>query len=470
MQDDIINYLLSAAGKSKQEVLDDNPFREIAFDGDKPRLGWVDIPAFEEVKQAVEKFEEYAAGKKKFVFVGMGGSINGVKAVIESASQENIYTLDSLDPQALQNLISSLGNLENTLIIGLSKSATTKETRLILESLSDLFANEWNRHFLFLTDPSSQQKLVSTEWKNVPMLNLQADKKDDIGGRFSSPNTLVFILPLYITLGRKIDKLRDFWFKYVQLNETIIKEAYSLAFKGREKTLFCLGLKKNTKGLLTWAVQLFQESLGSKKDGFSPKTFSIEDALSPDKCLNLNFSPKIEDKLLYLAAYMRFLQFVVAFYAYLHRVNFVTQPYVEIYKKKLKELENQDVSINKVSLNELIGAVKSKIKPEQKFIEAVLYCYQPEWEREIEKVLKNSFPGKTVLIFRGSDWNHHSYQAAFLDKNTFYLILTRQDYIEAAAGVKKEKISQNIAVLKAIAYATYKTLEDKAFLGAISLG
>jgi sulfur relay (sulfurtransferase) DsrF/TusC family protein len=73
-----------------------------------------------------------------------------------------------------------------------------------------------------------------------------------------------------------------------------------------------------------------------------------------------------------------------------------------------------------------------------------------------------------VFVFIGSDWNHHSYQAAFSDKNTFYVFLLLQDYDTESKYVSKISLQKNVEKLKVISKATYVTLQDKSILFSIN--
>jgi len=156
----------------------------------------------------------------------------------------------------------------------------------------------------------------------------------------------------------------------------------------------------------------------------------------------------------------------VAVFAYYKGINFVNQPEVENYKKRMREVSSERVpQPERVSLTLLIERIKRLLtgKPNIRFIEVVCYWHLRERERnQLNATLRATFPDKEILVFVGSDWNHHSYQAASKNEDTLFVILTSSDYETKIPGIKEHVLRQNIATLKTIAYATYSTLEDKA--------
>lgn len=116
-------------------------------------------------------------------------------------------------------------------------------------------------------------------------------------------------------------------------------------------------------------------------------------------------------------------------------------------------------------LETIIREVNARISREQKFIEVVLYFYP---DQEIIDVIRGkfreTFPGKIILVFIGSDWNHHSYQAAFSDRDTYFVFLLASKYKNKIAFFSEQTLARNIETLKMISEATYLTLKNKACL------
>ncbi len=467
-------FLVQAVGKNQDQIDSSNPFKQIGFDGDKKRLGWVIAQPFSKVSDAITKIKDIVAVHDNFVFVGIGGSGNGIKAVISLFDDAPLYTIDSLDPAALEELASKVGSkLEKTLIVPISKSGTTKETQLLSHSLQQLYISsgisDWQKHFLWLSDSPAFEKLDGLGWNGVQKVSIQVDGETDMGGRFSCPGSLIFLLPLYILLGKDLNKLQGIYEHYVQLQESVRDRAFSLAneYKDVRDGFFNVAIADKVKEhFYCWVVQLFQESLGSKINDFYVKTMSVDRGLNV--FYDLSLGEDIPQEAVSLMSQMYFYQTFVAYFSAFKGINFVDQNQVEIYKKQMRELEGETVTgIDSLSLEDIVKAAKEKVTDNKKFVEVVLYFHPTKEQlKEVKNSFSAAFPEKEVFVFLGSDWNHHSYQAAATDKNTFFIIMLASNFKQKVDPLADEIIEKNIETLKVIAKATYLTLKDKSLLVA----
>lgn len=474
MKSDVRKYFLDAIGKDKNELSKKNPYRDIGFDADKRRLGWVKPGKFSEIKKLLQGILPVFLGKENFIFIGMGGSINGIKPLISLFKTKSFYILDNLDPEALSKVISQIKSFHKTLIVSISKSGTTKETQLLSHALKQLLMNKlgnakWQEHFLWLSDKAAFEKLDALGWKGAKKATIQFNGASDIGGRFSSPHTLIFYLPLFLLLNRNFDTLYEIHKEFIKAQKEIQKSAYLISqdCKGKTNAYFSPFLdKKLNKSLSSWVVQLFQESLGSKSENLAVKTIpSFRDRQFFSVKLDLG----IKDPRACLMAQMYFFQVFIAYYSAYKKLNFVTQNYVENYKKEMQKLENKSSrrqNTRVLDLKSIIEQVKKRIKINHRFVEIVLYFYPSSIKiiDNIKREFSKNFPDKEILIFVGSDWNHQSYQAAFSSKDTFYLLLTRRQYCHDVLEVPQNIILKNIETQIVIAKATYLTLKDKALI------
>lgn len=468
MFDKLDNYLLQAQGRNKEELSSDNPYREIGFDKEKNRLGWLRVLPFSVIKESLSKLSGILEGKESFIFVGMGGSINGIKTLFSLFKSHSLYTLDSLDPLALKEILGKIKNIEKTLVVSISKSGTTQETQLLSRTLKELFGSKWREHFLWLVDQPAFGKLNSLGWEGALTLPIQFDGLTDIGGRFSSPHTVIFFLPLFLFLKKDFDKLKIIYEGYINLQKDIRNKAFILADKYQHSK--CAYFLPTAKGglnerLSSWIVQLFQESLGSKDDSLPVKTTCFLKN-KKDLFIPLELKLRIANPVVSLMAEMYFFQVFIAFYAAFKKINFVDQEYVEKYKEEMRRLEGEKTSaIPAADLKKLIETVKGRILSEHKFIEVVLY-FHPDKKviAKIAKLFGDIFRGKLVFVFVGSDWNHHSYQASFADKSTFYVFLLADSYETKISHLSVDTLKRNIDTLKIISKATHLTLKEKSVL------
>ena len=470
----IKQFLTEAVGQEQSQIDPSNPFAKIGFDEGKKRLGWVIAQPFSLVSEAIKKIKDIVDEHDNFVFVGIGGSGNGIKAVISLFDKAHLYTIDSLDPAALKELSSQIDKkLSKTLVVPISKSGTTKETQLLSHSLRQLYVSsgvdDWQKHFLWLSDSPAFEKLDGLRWGGVKKTSIQVDEETDMGGRFSCPGSLIFLLPLYILLGKDLNKLQGVYEQYCSLQESIREKAFSLADKFKDVTCAFFNIQMDKalrEHFYCWVVQLFQESLGSKIDNFSVKTISLDKKVEGFN--NLSLDKDISEKSVSLMAQMYFYQVFVAYFSAFKGINFVNQNQVEIYKSQMRQLEGETVTaIEQMSLDDIILATKEKTTDKQRFVEVVLYLHpNKEFLTKVTDSFKAAFADKEVLVFLGSDWNHHSYQAAARDKNTFFVIMLSGAFDNKVIPLPDEVIKENIETLKIIAKATHLTLKDKSLLVA----
>ena len=460
-------YLLEAEGKSQQELSEHNPYRDIGFDGGKKRLGWLRVIPFSEIKESLEKISSFIKDKKNFIFVGMGGSINGIKPLLALFKGHSIFTLDSLDPAALEEILRNIRDIEETLIIPISKSGTTKETHLLAGILKELFIEDWQNHFLWLIDIESSSTLDVSGWKKAVRFPIQFDKESDMGGRFSCPQSLIFLLPLFLLL-KDFQKLEAIYNDYLQFQNDARRKAYDFTqqYKAGEGAYFYPVIKEEFREKFSsWITQLFQESLGSRDEKLPVKT--IVDFVPGDEIfLPLEFAVASGGPVSYLMCQMYFFQAFIAYYAAERGINFVNQDYVERYKAQMRKLEGHRITdIPVKSLEAIIEEIKEKALGRQRFIEVVLYFHPRRQTVEtIREKFSISFSDKRVLIFIGSDWNHSSFQAAYGDKNTFFVLLLKASYDSQLHSFSSSLLRKNADALITIGKATHLALKDKSLL------
>ncbi|MFA5115586.1 MAG: 1,4-alpha-glucan branching protein GlgB, partial [Candidatus Omnitrophota bacterium] len=452
------------------------------FDGQDSRLGWVLPPSWPAVEEALNKFLSLDAVKNKdtFIFSGMGGSVNTIKAligVVKGQDRFKIYTIDSLDRAALSGLLACVPDLSKTLIVGISKSGTTKETQDILKALKEKVLSQgldYRDHFLWLADLPNKAKIENAGWQGIGILPIQIDGRTDIGGRFTAPHTLIFLLPLLLLMDKDIAGLKLVWDEYLVLRNKLIVQAVNKANQSaaaQAQHFAVLLEERSVSALETWITQLIQESLGGKSDTVNPKTFVVTPENIPAGFETVSFDVP-SSLILNTMLNMYLLQIFAAVYSCNKKMNFVNQPEVENYKKKMKEISGRDIPRGeRVSIAGLIQKIGSVLQesPQIRFLEVVCYWYLKEEEkRALEKVLKSAFSGKDIIVFQGSDWNHHSYQAASKNKESLFAVLTRAADKAGVSGIKEEILKQNDETLRTIAYATYLTLQDKGLYFEVS--
>jgi phosphomannomutase/glucose-6-phosphate isomerase len=385
-QDKFEKQFTSLFGMSYEEVKAVNPYlAKIAFDGMSSRLGWT-TAILEWIAQNPDKLQNVLAdGKfirenfKYVIFCGMGGSGLSVQAAKETFGEKGvkIYSLRTTDPQAISDILSEITSLEGglaqalekTLIIPISKSGTTQETvshKKYFEDLLGQFSIDAKKHLWVVTDKGSPM-----DTGDYTQREIQLNSKGDIGGRFTSPTTNIFLLPLAIIAPERVSdilKLAKEMNVIGNINQDNFLKLgaylyYLAAKKGKDKLTMIM--PDELSGIPSWSEQLFEESLGKDGKGITlfygekitPQVLKAESE-NDRVFFRVNIGDKKTNQELwdYLEAnnypvfeinikdvdavggIMLGFQRTVAAVGYLWDICFVNQPAVEGYKKATREV------------------------------------------------------------------------------------------------------------------------------------
>lgn len=328
----------------------------------------------DDIKKAIRK--SHSVPLRFLIWAGMGGSAED-KAMFQATGLlrrgPRLYVLDSTDPAKLKSILEdiakrsgdSLSNgLKSTLVVGMALGMTSYEPVLNLEKLSAIYARhriDSASNFVYMTLPDSLLDQFGRRG-GYRKIELQLDNGNSTSGRHSGPMTRGSLYPL----GLASEPL-DRWMDGAALNEKAIATAWRLsaflnaqAVNGRNKVTLLLPRPWAGTGL--WTKQDFEESLG-KREEFGLKIVigervKLANYRSPkdstqDRCFlavqvkSLGDSDTVKIAALRragypiavltlpsadLSRYMQFMHYVVFGIGWLQRMNFVTQPGVELYK------------------------------------------------------------------------------------------------------------------------------------------
>jgi len=317
------------------------------------------------------------------IWAGMGGSMEGKTAYNAIGLLRGgplLYSLDSTDPEKLKSIVDDMQQrakepiaklLPATLVVGMALGMTSYEPVVNLEKLAglyDKFKIDSTANFIYLTLPGSllDQFAGPRGYRRVP---LQLDDDNTTAGRHSAPMTRGSLYPLALA-GRDLQE----WMSGALLSDEEIAEAFKLAAflhaqgeAGRDKVT--LLLPKSWAPIALWTKQDFEESLGKSEaigikivigESFNGRIYRKPKDPRQDRVFlavqrkgeahpegkgitalrgagypmaALTFAAKAP-----LSHYMQFMHYVVFGLAYLRRMNFVTQPAVELYKTISSEI------------------------------------------------------------------------------------------------------------------------------------
>jgi hypothetical protein len=333
--------------------------------------------------------EAHGVPLQYLIWTGMGGSIED-KAMYQSLGMlrrgPRVYLLDSTDPAKLAAIVADIkhrSRLEpgefwkRTLVVAMAMGMTSYEPVHNLEKIAGYYADakvDSRPNIYYLTLPGSLlDKFAKPRgYRSVP---LQLDNANTTCGRHSGPLTRGSLYPLALagvdvaewTAGASlsVDEIHLAW--------RLAAFLYTQALAGRDKVT--LLLPKSFTGAALWTKQDFEESLGKSAEfglkivigepvrmnhyhsprdtgqdrvfvgidmkgaaarpdvKFAPKLAMLRRAGYPSAVLSLEKGP--------ISRYMQFIHYAVFGVAWLRKMNFVTQPNVELYKSIAGRLHSE---------------------------------------------------------------------------------------------------------------------------------
>ncbi len=311
------------------------------------------------------------------IWAGMGGSGEDKTAFNLTgllSKGPRLYVLDSTDPAKLKAILADASRrsrwdekqvLASTLVVGMAMGMTSYEPVVNLEKLAALYEKheiDSRPNFIYLTLPGSllDQFAGPRGYRHV---ELQLDGENSTAGRHSAPLTRGSLYPLGLA-GRNLDT----WIVGAALSKETIHQAWILAAfletqarAGRDKVAWLL--PKSWVGSGLWTKQNFEESLGKSEEigikiviGETPRAANYHRPRDPEQdrvfvaVQRKGESHQHAERIQMLrrqgypvafltvpgrkplSAYMQFIHYTVFGLAFLRRMNFVTQPSVELYK------------------------------------------------------------------------------------------------------------------------------------------
>jgi hypothetical protein len=332
---------------------------------------------------------------KFLIWAGMGGSAED-KAMYQAAGLlrrgPRLYLLDSTDPVKLESILADMKKrsglkdadlLRRTLVVGMAMGMTSYEPVVNLQKLAALYdaaGVDSRPNFYYMTFPGSllDQFAAKRGYRRVP---LQLDEANTTAGRHSAPMNRG---SLY-ALGLASVDLRT-WIEGAFLSEEEIDTAWRLASflhvqgalrecAGRDKVT--LLLPRPWAGAGIWTKQAFEESLGKSEE------FGLKIVIDERVRLTNYRAPKdpAQDRLFWcvqikgaqseklallrrsgypvaaltfpkgtsLSRYMQLVHYIVFGLAWLRKINFVTQPNVELYKAITNKLFAESVRVGGIA-------------------------------------------------------------------------------------------------------------------------
>lgn len=317
------------------------------------------------------------------IWAGMGGSIED-KTLYNSAGLlkggPRFYSLDSTDPAKLKAIFEEMQRLSgeplaallrSTLIVGMAMGMTSYEPVVNLERIAGLYDSnkiDPRPNFIYITLPGSVLDQFAGP-RGFERITLQPDGANSTAGRHSAPLTRGSLYPLAFA-GVDLEP----WIAGAQLTDEEIHKAWKLSaflhaqgLEGSDKVSLLLPESWSAAGL--WTKQDVEESLGKseelgikivigekvrlrsfrridnqkqdrvflaiqRKGEAHPEARNITALRHAGYPVGIVTFPHAKP----LSHYMQFMHYVVGGLGYLRKMNFVTQPSVELYKSIASEI------------------------------------------------------------------------------------------------------------------------------------
>lgn len=327
--------------------------------------------------------ETHKAPLKFLIWAGMGGSAEDKSAYNACgllSKGPRCYVLDSTDPAKLKAILADLekrssgslaGALRSTLVVGMAMGMTSYEPVVNLEKLAALYDKlqiDSRPNFVYLTLPDSLLDQFAAA-RGYTRIDLQLDGGNATAGRHSAPLTKGSLIPL----GLAGVDLKE-WIDGAVLSEQEIHSAWQLAaflneqgLAGRDKVT--LALSRSLAGMALWTKQDFEESLGKSEDiglkiiigeklstayyrppkderqdrvfvAFQRKRDPSDDREKLQVLRRAGYPVAVVQvpAAVPLSHYQQFIHYIVFGLGWLRKMNFVTQPSVELYKAITKPI------------------------------------------------------------------------------------------------------------------------------------
>jgi len=404
--------------------------------------------------------------KSRYVMVGTGGWVHaaGTAAASHAEPAVVVETIHSLDPRALAPLVDAVGHAQSTTFVGISESRTTLETELLMDTFAE-FARSMGAnpvdHLLWLS-PTQGPDVRSVDPAITPAVRP--------GALFGAPLTLAFLLPLRLVAGHA--QTKRYYESFLAAREValnaMVERALEIDITSIGGLYFFVDPALVNDSLRRWLLQLGRQALSSKVAGFQPKV--LVGSAPPaefeiiDTTAGLDGPPAVIAMLA-----MHAVQHFIAVLCYRIGAPFATHRAVRSYKRILPALLEraqppapEELGANDIEQLErsLIGSLSRSLQ--RRFAEIVIYrSLDALTARRLEERLTQTL-SRPCHVFEGSDWNHHSYQAAWADSETDYAIIDSPALPEPIAGLCQDILDRNVRALSAIANATRATLRANA--------
>ncbi|GIL18295.1 MAG: glucose-6-phosphate isomerase [Oligoflexia bacterium] len=241
-------------------------------------LGFFQLPDRNELwSDAQEVGQKLRQKYDHLVVVGIGGSSLGARALVElfqtPKNHNKIYFLDNVDPIEFERLLQSVGNLQKTAWLVISKSGGTIETVVAADFVRQHYEQLEISFYDKVHVVSENRDNALTTWARAHQIP-QSEIPIDVGGRFSVLTPGGMIVAAY--LGVNIHDMRSGAALAVKDSEGIAEMSAQIqeSFQNEKWVTVLWTYTSTLRFFGLWWQQLWAESLAKKvtrKGGAAPR-------------------------------------------------------------------------------------------------------------------------------------------------------------------------------------------------------
>jgi glucose-6-phosphate isomerase len=234
----------------------------------RSEIGFYKLPEMDSLWTESEKIGSSFSQKfKHFIWVGIGGSSLGPKAMIEAMQWSHIRVLENPDIQTLLSVRKKMTSLKDVGFVFVSKSGTTIETLATMDFFNQELAKEnlqLKNQTVVITELKPSSLFDWAKTNEVPVLEIPLN----VGGRFS---VLSSIGQLVIKLGGgNLSRFRQgaasvFAPDYKEKTLAPLAQFFMESFKRKDVLTYFWYYSDSAYQLGKWLEQLWAESLAKKE-------------------------------------------------------------------------------------------------------------------------------------------------------------------------------------------------------------
>lgn len=421
------------------------------------RLGWVIPPPWHTVAQVAAAVQNSPAltGRDQLVVIGTGAwgfAARSLRAVLD---EPRLLPLDSLDPAAARSVLERLKRSPTAACIAISASRKTTETRLLATTVQRA-----GRH-------------LSVTWlcedDHPPdAFSLSPRKIHDQVALFGAPLSTAFLVPAAFAAHPQLERAYGvFAAQYCDIGASLASLAVSAPTDGCPRVVLRLP-HDAPSAVQMWVLQLGRQALCGKSPSFEPWVEVERGAPGPaDIVADLDVMPDCDA----LSRLMGTLYAAAVFTACLGLragLHAARHENVREYKRRVLDYHagGQHPAARACGADELIVLAAAWLadRPDLRYLHIVVYDLKRA--RDIQN-LREALTFRTGVpceVHEGTEWNHHSYQAAYGNPRVAVLIVVVQRTPETRTDLLSQALAENARARYAIALATVQSLYPRSRL------